>query len=202
MLGHPPALSAKRIKRGRREGVLDRGKEKGKKERQEERISGDTRSARVRPKGHHPGDTFGSTLLGSLRVSCSLPHPRDVHFCSLARLQGQRNMGWSARKWRNYIRGREKGGCKSKRHLLLSLSFDVLERWWKERDTNSLSIEEKFREGYRSCGESSWRRVDRSRSLASSIFWQLENRARQVVTFCNLKLFFVSRRHSVIINVY
>lgn len=103
--------------------MLDRGKEKGKKERQEERISGDTRSARVRPKGHHPGDTFGSTLLGSLRVSCSLPHPRDVHFCSLARLQGQRNMGWSARKWRNYIRGREKGGCKSKRRLLLSLSL-------------------------------------------------------------------------------
>lgn len=105
--------------------MLDRGKEKGKKERQEERISGDTRSARVRPKGHHPGDTFGSTLLGSLRVSCSLPHPRDVHFCSLARLQGQRNMGWSARKWRNYIRGREKGGCKSKRRLLLSLSLSV-----------------------------------------------------------------------------
>lgn len=51
----------------------------------------------------------------ALRVSCSLPHPRDVHFCSLARLQGRRNMGWPARKWRNYIRGREKGGCKSKR---------------------------------------------------------------------------------------
>lgn len=58
----------------------------------------------------------------ALRVSCSLPHPRDVHFCSLARLQGRRNMAWSARKWRNYIRGREKGGCKSKRSPL-SLSF-------------------------------------------------------------------------------
>lgn len=91
----------------------------------------------------------------ALRVSCSLPHPRDVHFCSLARLQGRRNMAWSARKWRNYIRGREKGGCKSKRSpLSLSLSLELFEvlcsgrsgqtETWKERSTNLLSTGASF----------------------------------------------------------
>lgn len=98
--------------RTRREGVLDR--RWGKRRRKEERRY---QERKVSPKGSSPL-AKPTILLLLAEVSRSLPHPRDVHFCSLARLQGQRNMGWSARKWRNYIRGREKGGCKSKRPSL------------------------------------------------------------------------------------
>ena len=127
---HPLTYPEKRMKRIRErecvasvEGEKIKQKKKKKKNRQKkmEVESGWRRifaaipgaqGLRVRPKGHHPGhDAFGSGRRHpsrALRVSCSLPHPRDVHFCSLARLQGRRNMGWSARKWRNYIRGRKR----------------------------------------------------------------------------------------------
>lgn len=128
----------------RERGWKRRGKERGYQER---KVSGYAQRVIT------PAKPTILLVLPSPRVSCSLPHPRDVHFCSLARLQGQRNMGWSARKWRNYIRGREKGGCKSKRRLLsLSLSRERntklvicrIEKFGRERDIDPVGNEGNF----------------------------------------------------------